>query len=181
MLTEFYQRKMSGRFESFDHDGDGVVTQADFELMANRAVSALGLSKQAAQGKALLEGARQYWRNLAEAADSDGDGRITSEEFAGSITNSKVGTPQGQAQAAQPWVDALVQAADSDGDGRLDSQECKRMLEVLGVEPAAVEGSAPYLAEADGSIKIDTVREAALKLYTADTPYNPANASFGKF
>jgi hypothetical protein len=66
-----YEEKIDSRFRTFDRDGDGILSEADFVLMAEDVLAKFGESQSGEKGQALLDGARQFWRGLADAVDAD--------------------------------------------------------------------------------------------------------------
>ncbi|MEU8134032.1 EF-hand domain-containing protein [Streptodolium elevatio] len=181
MDRDFYQRKMAVRFDSIDVDGDGVVTKADFERAGERVVEGLGLTRESAQGRAVLDGAGTFWAALADAADVDRDGKITRDEFVIACTETMLATPAGFGITARPFAESVAKAADPDGDGLLTADEYKRMLTAMGVKREALADAAAHRANEDGSISVAAAIDAAQDFYTSDRPYHPATYSFGTF
>lgn len=181
MDKDFYARKMQARFNSFDFDRDGVITQADFDTMAGRMLKGFGVTSESVEGRALQDGATHFWQSLAEAADYDRDGRVTPEEFVRGATESMFGAREGFSRAAQPWASAVIAIADPDSDGRLTAADYGKMLKAIGAEDEAIKEITPYMAGNDGSVSADAVMETALDFYTSDKPYHPATWSFGRF
>ncbi|WP_197287866.1 EF-hand domain-containing protein [Streptomyces apocyni] len=72
---------MSFRCDALDHDGDGTISQSDFDQAARTLITAFDQIPASPKGKALIDGAQHYWTRLAELADADQDGRITQPEF----------------------------------------------------------------------------------------------------
>lgn len=160
---------MNGRFKDFDRDGDGVITKADFDLMASQVIAGFGVAPDSPDGKEIAGGAEILWNALADAVDTDRDGRLTPEEFAAATTTSLLGAPETFANAVEPWVRAITRAADTDGDGRLDAEEYRRMLNTIGArEEDAVRGGVLPLREGDGSVLVEEVIAAARDFYTSE-------------
>src|SRR5687768_4761626 len=79
---ELYEQILGERFDLLiDADHDGSITTADAEPLGDRALSVLGVDRDSPQGKAVLEGARTFWTNLAAAVDWDENGRISRTEY----------------------------------------------------------------------------------------------------
>ncbi|MEU3479830.1 EF-hand domain-containing protein [Streptomyces sp. NPDC033753] len=181
MDNDFYARKMNTRFDSFDRDRDGVITEADFEQMAAHVLTGFGFTRESPQGRQVIDGAQRYWSNLAEAADANRDSQLTPQEFRAAASQTMLGTPAGFQQTAQPWYEAIAQAADNDGDGRLSADEYRRMMRALGATEEAVKETGAHLTDGDGSISVDAVIASMENFYTSDKPHHPATYSFGKF
>lgn len=172
MDNDFFQRKVQARLAGFDHDKDGVITQADVDTVTDRALGAYGLAATSPQAKALKAAAGTFWRQVAAHADGDRDGKISQEEFFLAAAAFQ--------QAAQPWVRALVSAADTDEDGWLTAQESRSILRALGADEATLDQAAQHTAS-DGSVAVANVQQTALGLFADHKPYAPATWSFGTF
>ncbi|MEV7524386.1 EF-hand domain-containing protein [Streptomyces sp. NPDC091371] len=178
---DFFQRKMTTRFNSIDHDRDGVISKADFEKMSGDVLNRFGLTPESPEGKKLSHGAERYWNNLAEAADVNSDSQITPQEFQRAVTESMLGTADGFTQTAQPWYEAIAEAADTDSDGKLNADEYHRMMTALGATEDAVKKTSPHLTAADGTISVNAVITSIEAFYTGVEPGHPAAHSFGRF
>ncbi|QKW05730.1 EF-hand domain-containing protein [Streptomyces sp. NA04227] len=174
MNNEFFARKMDLRFDTFDADKDGVISRDDFVRMGSRVLEAFGLAADSPKGRAVLDGGDRFWENLAGAADTDLDGTLTREEFRRGATELLRGTPQGFAQTARPWTEAVIAAADTDDDGRLSSDEYSGMLRAMGADEEAVRNIASHVTDPNNSVSTDAVLRAALSFYTNDKPAAPA-------
>jgi Ca2+-binding EF-hand superfamily protein len=174
MDTAFFQRKMNGRFKDFDRDGDGAISKEDFDLMASQVITGFGVAPDSPHGKEIVDGAETFWNALADAVDTDRDGRLTPEEFAAAATQSLFDAPETFANAVEPWVRAITRTADADGDGRLDAEEYQRMLSAIGArEEDAVRGGVLPLRDGDGSVSVDAVIAAARDFYTSEVASFP--------
>ncbi|MFI6393180.1 EF-hand domain-containing protein [Nonomuraea sp. NPDC050547] len=172
MDNDFFQRKVQARLAGFDHDKDGVITQADVDTVTERAMGAYGLAATSPQAKALKAAAGTFWRQVAANADGDRDGKINQDEFFLAAA--------GFQQAVQPWVRALVSAADTDDDGWLTDREYRSLLQALGADATTLDQAAQHTAS-DGSIAVANVQKTALELFADHKPYAPATWSFGTF
>src|SRR5919108_3208098 len=99
-----YERRMADRFAAFDHDGDGIVTVADFEATALKILGEFGLPRESEKGTALLEGAHQFWKGLSELVDTDRDGKITQAECVDGASSRLLDNPDGFAEVVRPWA-----------------------------------------------------------------------------
>ncbi|MET9324491.1 EF-hand domain-containing protein [Streptomyces sp. NPDC003038] len=165
-----YDDKLLDRFATFDRDGDGYITEADFLGMAKRITSAFGLAESAAKSRALMEGARRYFRGLADIADSDKDGRISKQEFVTSAAEHLHGNPDGFEATIRPWAEAVIAIADTDSDGRVDIGEWERMLQAMGASAKAAGKAREIDTDGDGFVSVAEVLEVARRFYTSDSP-----------
>lgn len=166
-----YERKMSARFRTFDHDRDGVITAADFEAMALSILTEFGVLLDSSKGVALLDGARHYWEGLSGRLDTDLDAQVTEEEFIEASKTELLGNPDGFTEIIRPWAEAVIAIADTDGDGMVDLNEWGRMLRTMGGNDVAVRRRLQALdANQDGQVSLDEVLATARDFYTTDQP-----------
>ncbi|MGW0769985.1 EF-hand domain-containing protein [Streptomyces sp. NPDC002676] len=130
MTDSFTHGKSENMFGLFDTDHNGLITQEDFRQRADAIIQQF---PQADPQKAQAV-RRQYdgwWQELADAADSDHDGRITRDEFAavldGATVKDVVGTIGREV--------AEFALADSDDDGYINQQEIVPLLKAYGLKP----------------------------------------------
>jgi Ca2+-binding EF-hand superfamily protein len=170
-----YQSRMADRFAAFDRDKDGSVTAADFEAMASKILAEFDERKESDKGKALLDGAQQFWRNLCKVVDASGDERITEQEFVEAAVNRLLNNPDGFTEIVRPWAKAVVAVADTDDDGTVDTQEWARMLQTMGADPdAARQRAADMDLNRDGTVSVDEVIASAVDAFTSENPrYEP--------
>jgi Ca2+-binding EF-hand superfamily protein len=134
MLNDIQSARMRRMFQAYDANHDEFLTLEDFTTHAYTLSAARGDAVDPAGLIATLTG---FWSALADAADTDRDGRVSSDEFmafAGRITADL----QQAADAGAPWplagwIDSLYQIIDADGDGRIDAQEYARWIGALGL------------------------------------------------
>ena len=166
-----YEDKLNDRFTTFDHDGDGFITQGDLEEMARGILAEFGVETASSKARALLDGAQQYWSGLATVADRDGDSRISRDEFVQAATQRLRGKPDEFAKVVQPWAEAVITIADTDGDGSVSVVEWERMLRVMGSPPERARSKAEQTdADHDGTVSVQEVLETAVAFYTSEDP-----------
>jgi Ca2+-binding EF-hand superfamily protein len=166
-----YEDKLENRFDTFDRDGDGVISAQDFEAMAQRILDEFGIGQESPKAAALLAGAQQYWAAFAEYADVDRDGEISRTEWLGAANQKLRGNPDGFREAILPWSTAVVAVADTSGDGAVSVAEWAHMLRAMGVPEAKASARARELdTDHDGTVSVDEVMATAVTFYTSDTP-----------
>ena len=165
-----YEDKLRDRFTTFDQDGDGYVTEADFEGMARRITASFDLAGSADKSRNLVAAARRYFHGLADIADGDHDGRITEDEFVRSAGQRLRGNPDGFDRIIRPWAEAVIAVADVDDDGRVDIAEWERMLQAMGASRMARRRAEEMDTDGDGFVSLDEVLEVARRFYTSESP-----------
>ncbi|MEV0170362.1 EF-hand domain-containing protein [Streptomyces sp. NPDC050803] len=166
-----YQEKIATRFDTFDRDGDGAVTVADFDALAVAILDEYGLSEDSPKGRRLMSGAEHFWSSLSGMADMNADTGVSREEFVEAATTYLYNDRAAFQRMVQPWASAVIAVADADDDGQVTVPEWERMLRAMRATPERAHAKAAALdADHDGVITLDEVLESAVRFYTADEP-----------
>ena len=137
-ISEFLERKLTRRFQTFDYDGDGLIERSDFETSARSCADEFGHGAESPARQRLMELSLGLWDHLASAADSDPDGKITLGEYKQAFVGGLLVTEASFEQGYRPFLQAIMAVADTDDDGMLDAEEHVRWT-----------GSLMHLPEAD--------------------------------
>ncbi|NUP32422.1 MAG: hypothetical protein HOU01_11965 [Streptomycetaceae bacterium] len=173
-MANFIQDKPALMFRLFDTDKDGAITVADFHQRADQIIRQFP-GADAEKTNLVRDQYDRLWNELSDAADTDGDGRITEKEFAAVMVSA---TPQ---QASAMLGDRLGEfvLADQNGDGYLDRQEITQLLKGYGVEPRQVDTVMQILdRDGDGRISMPEYRSMLAEAYVAEDPSAPGVAIF---
>jgi EF hand domain-containing protein len=73
------------------------------------------------------------WTALLKKMDTDGDGKISRDEFVTAVARSIVTREDGFTRYIEPIAQAILSMADTNGSGELDADEFSRMWVVIGV------------------------------------------------
>merc|ERR1712213_204447 len=93
----------------YDIDGNGALDKNDFECLAVR--------------NTVIEG-KGLWNEIAELADFNKDGEVTTQEFIKGIESSCKGKPYSELPSAfKFFIDASFRTIDVDGDGSVGLTE----------------------------------------------------------
>jgi len=115
-------------FSLLDADGTGHLEAADFELMANRVVLAAPESEER-EKRAMTAAFRRYWTTLAAELDTDGDNRISFDEYAACVLS-----PQRFDSTARDFAEALAALGDPDGDGLVERHVFVALMSAIGFD-----------------------------------------------
>ncbi|MEE1751931.1 EF-hand domain-containing protein [Streptomyces sp. SP18CS02] len=176
MTVSPLQDRSQSMFDLYDTDGNGRITLEDFQQRAARIVDQF---PQAAPHKAqaVRQQYAELWQELAEAADSDGDGQVTREEFVAVLdaaTTENVAASVGHDMAE-------FNLADADDDGYIGQQEIVSLLKAYGVSAQGAE-AVLAIVDTDGDGRISGQEFAALQreCYVATDPNAPGSEVFSR-
>ncbi|WLQ39157.1 EF-hand domain-containing protein [Streptomyces laculatispora] len=113
-------------FSLFDANGNGTIEAEDFEIMASRVVEAASDSDDAAKN-AMLAAFRRYWATLGAELDTDGDGRITFDEYAACVLS-----PERFDLTISDFAESLAALGDPDGDGLIERPLFMALMTAIG-------------------------------------------------
>ncbi|MET9604092.1 oxygenase MpaB family protein [Streptomyces sp. NPDC006512] len=102
-----------------DQTGDGYLDWPDLAAMAREVCGRLDLEEPAET--MLYNAFAAWWKELQGALDSDGDGRISAEEYAAA-------TPGLAGPALIKLADVLFDATDADGNQSIDADEYRALF-----------------------------------------------------
>ncbi|WP_329133684.1 oxygenase MpaB family protein [Streptomyces sp. NBC_01476] len=102
-----------------DQTGDGYLDWPDLAAMARELSSRLDLDEP--EETRLYKAYAEWWRELQEALDADGDGRISKEEYAAAV-------PSLAGPALIRVAEVLFDATDADGNEFIDADEYRALF-----------------------------------------------------
>ncbi|MEU0148932.1 oxygenase MpaB family protein [Streptomyces sp. NPDC006288] len=105
--------------EVLDQTGDGHLDWPDLAAMARELCSRLDLDEP--EETRLYDAFAAWWRELQTALDTDGDGRVSVEEYAAAA-------PSLAGPALIRVAEALFAATDADGDQFIDAEEYRLLF-----------------------------------------------------
>ncbi|MFD3834676.1 EF-hand domain-containing protein [Streptomyces sp. NPDC058642] len=167
MVSSEYERRIAGRFATFDQDGNGYIDRADFSVAAKALLAEFGTAARSDKGQALYVGAEAFWQGMAGIADRDGDQRITREEFVNGAVKRLRDNPDRFAEIARPFLHAALAVADPDGDGAVTVEDTARVLRILGAaQETAGTAAAALDTDSDGRIGEEEIVAAFARYFT---------------
>jgi Ca2+-binding EF-hand superfamily protein len=131
-------------FSLFDADGNGSIELADFDLMGTRVVAAVPQAGDAAKDR-LLAAFRRYWHTLVTELDTDGDGRISPDEFTAVVL-----APERFDATVDEFAEALAALGDPDADGLVTRPDFLALMTAIGFERPSIEALFDAFGPADG-------------------------------
>jgi Ca2+-binding EF-hand superfamily protein len=175
------EQKAEHRFDMWDTNGDGILTEDEFLRVGQGILDTYGTSEDSPKGKAVMEGIRSFWERHLEGMDLNEDGRISREEYHGALEGNIRGN-NGVEAVVVPFWEAILDLADESGDGALDAAEFVQIMAAFGVS----EGDATYTfgnidADGNGEITTDEWLKALRQFWTSTDPDAPGNTLFGRY
>lgn len=105
--------------EVLDQTGDGYLDWPDLAAMAREICTRLDLDEP--EETRLYDAYAAWWRELQAALDSDGDGRVSEEEYAAAV-------PSLAGAALIRVAEVLFDVTDADGDRYIDAEEYRALF-----------------------------------------------------
>jgi uncharacterized protein (DUF2236 family)/Ca2+-binding EF-hand superfamily protein len=102
-----------------DQTGDGYLDWPDLAAMARELATRLDLDEPAETR--LYDAFAAWWRELQAALDTDGDGRVSADEYAAAV-------PALAGPALIRVAEVLFGATDKDGSGTIDAEEYRALF-----------------------------------------------------
>ncbi len=113
MLTDFQKKKLELLFRVYDADYNGTIDGQDFELAVDNLRRVTGASEDSEAVGKLRQGFADNWVELKAMADTDGDGKVTLEEWY-AHNGRKLETEEGFNYIAGGLSDLIFELFDAD-------------------------------------------------------------------
>ncbi len=181
MLTDFQQRKLMKLFSMYDADCDGLIVGEDFDNVAKQLATIANWSARSPKGLTLFNQFSQEWQCLQKASDTDGDRKISLDEwfvyYEGVLGDEK------QYQERVRSLTALVfDVFDQDGNQKMSQDEWANLLRVYHVSPIYVPAIFSRLdGDGDGFLSREDVTQAMDDFFYSNDPESPGNQMFGPY
>jgi Ca2+-binding EF-hand superfamily protein len=179
MLTDFQLKKLPKMFALNDNNGDGVITQEDFEEAARVLGRFRGLEPGTPAYEEMTRTVMARWDNLRAECDANGDNRVTLEEWL-AHWDEVLSTEGEYDRVGKPISAAVARALDTDGDGQISPQEYAQWISRWGVdEMAARECFARLDLNGDGQLSQEEFVTLVAQFFQSSDPSSPGNWLLG--
>lgn len=181
MLTELQRRKLARSFYIIDANHDGFVERGDYEGVAQRLADYLGLPSGSAERQQHTAEYMAGWEYIQQAADSDGDDRVTLDEFL--AANALIISQREVLETlALTTASNTMSWQDKDKDGRISHDEILGVTKVWAITHAEAEEAFRHLdRDGDGYISKDELLQATEEFFMSDDPNAPGNWLIGPY
>lgn len=162
VLSDAALSRIRQRFDHLDANGNGVLEEVDFQILAERIITGLKEPSTSPKAQALVASRQGYWQGLLAHADVNGDGLVDLEEYCAAVTDSAVSLAY-----LRPYADAVAAICDRNDDGMIDRAEYIEFMQMVGFD---ADRAAAMFAKLDtaGAGKITTAKwaEVICRYYT---------------
>ncbi len=168
------------RFGALDADGDGRLTEDDFEVFALRLVQAFGEPPGSPSALAVRHRYRELWRAVASRSDADDDGAVSPVEYLRWLDAAT--WDDGFDQDVLPLAEAVVRLLDADADGVVDGVEFTRLLRACGLsDDEAATAFADVDRDRDGAVSVAEIVAVVRGFCLDPAPGSAGHWLFGRF
>ncbi|HUR03758.1 MAG TPA: EF-hand domain-containing protein [Nonomuraea sp.] len=180
MSQELVEANIVGVFAVLDIDGDGHISGSDFASRAGHLCDALAPEAGSPHHGALQFAFAAWWEQIRDDIDSDGDGRVSREEFVAAMLSGAGRDPRFLA-AVDRASSATFDAADRDGDGHISREEFARFYHAVEITEEATSLAFDQLdTDGDGTISRQELIAGTRALLTSSDPNTPGTWMVGK-
>ncbi|EGJ32782.1 MULTISPECIES: EF-hand domain-containing protein [Moorena] len=203
VLTELQKRKLKKLFDLYDVDGSGVITEADYEKMAQSQAKVQGYQPGSLEYNIICSQFKTLWKNLQKEVDINDDGEVTLEEFlehkAKQLSfkeqyrplwlerQSGIKTSQSYERSYEEDVIAkltnlIFERLDVDGNGEISRQEYKQgFLSHFSDGNLTDEIFSKLDLNGDGHLSKEEVLQHVHDFFYSDDPEAPGNWILGPY
>jgi len=178
MLSEFQKRKLALGFYMFDTSKDGIVELADFEHHAQKLAELRGIQPGSTDYEKILSASLAKWETFWKPADTDGDNKITLDEY---LKSAEILIAANTGEKTNFRVDkGTFDSVDIDGNGEITLKEYTIYLKSLGrSEEDAKIAFSKIDTNGDGKLSRDEFGIALYEYHASNDPQAPGNWFFG--
>ncbi|MCB0183242.1 MAG: EF-hand domain-containing protein [Caldilineaceae bacterium] len=168
-------------FTLYDVDRNGFIEQADFELIAHKTALAMEHQPDSLEYTTVHNGYMTGWARLVQLGDSDGDQRLTLDEYCAAY-DKMLAQPAQFTPMMISIVRTIITLLDTDKDGKVSVPEYAAYLTAWGTTEAEIAETFRRLDHnGDGYLTADELRQNAEEFFFSDDPAAPGNWLVGPY
>lgn len=178
-VSTILSRKLRHMFDMLDADRDGRLTAEDMTGLAD--ALAVPFAARPEKVQALREALRHIWDAHLRRMDTDGDGGLAPAEYERGVRLAIAEDSAALIEALNDTVVAWFALFDEDGDGLLGIDEYVKVGQAIGGIPAPDMRRAFERLDhdADGGLRQEEIRAAAVEYFTSEDPDADGNWLYG--
>ncbi|MBI3269406.1 MAG: EF-hand domain-containing protein [Planctomycetes bacterium] len=181
MITDLHRRKFTARFRHMDCDGSGQLTKEDFVTLAERLIAARPSPPTPASATRIREAYARMWEGMQRHADTDGDQRITLDEYV-QACGRMVEQPERFDRLIGELAPIVLRLYDMNGDDTLSLSEFLTMTRALSLaDDAATDMFRRLDRDGSGTLSVTEICAAVREFYLSADPNAPGNWFFGPY
>lgn len=181
MLSDLQTKKLTRYFQVYDIDDDGHIDSADFDRIVHNVMILHWAEEGSETTDALREAYRRFWQGLKTAADGDGDGGVSLDEWLAYWQVALENDDRYETEV-HALTNRLFTVFDLDEDDTIGAAEFMDFFGVFGLQVDLAESVFVELdTNGDGVISRDELLDVARDFYRSDDPEAPGNLLFGPF
>ncbi|MCA2224595.1 EF-hand domain-containing protein [Nonomuraea aurantiaca] len=131
MSNPLAEANLRAAFAVVDANGSGYLEAADFESLADRMCAVIAPDPSSPSHTRLRAAYRAWWDQI-RSADTDGDGRVSCDEYVALVQAGVAEDPHYYDNGLKPLADAAFDAIDADGNGSISREELARLYIAAG-------------------------------------------------
>ena len=173
--------KLNRRFDLLDSDGDGYLTVADYDLIVDRLLEVYRPAPDSPIAAEVRAKFMRLWVGLKNRADSDGDDKVSREEYVKAARAGMAERDGGYDRVMRPVQEVTLRLAGCHNSGGLSAEQFARLMGTVGVDPAyAASFFATVDTNNDGEISTDEYLAVDREFYCSHDPAAPGNHLYGR-
>ena len=192
MLSELMTKKLKKHFQFQDANDDGFVEKADWEQCAKNLASLRNWGSDSAEYKTILAQHLDIWTTNWQPADTDGDGKVSLEEYLGLTDQIKTGTQpsaedEENEEEKKSYMDRLYElfgtifdTIDHNNDGNIDLDNYRNYFKAWGVDESLAEDAFKSIdLNGDGILRRMSFIQFGTNFFLSDEESDFGNLLFG--